>query len=56
MTVTAARAAASGSIHNGGKAVRAESDHAVNVETIRVWRTTQRPFPARSNGGSSWTS
>lgn len=56
MTVAAARAAAPRSVHDGGQAVRAESDHAVDVETIRVRGTAQRPLPARSDRGRPWTS
>lgn len=39
MAVTAARAAAPRTVHDGGQTVWTESDHAVDVETIRVWRT-----------------
>lgn len=40
MTVTATRAAAPGSIHDRGQAVRTESDHAVDVEAVGIRRTT----------------
>lgn len=36
MAVTATRAATPGSVHDGGQAVRAESDHAIDVEAIGV--------------------
>lgn len=49
MSVASARATTSRTVHYGHQAVRAESNHAVDVEPVRVRRTAQRSFSTRSD-------
>ena len=46
MAVAAAGAAAPRAVDDGGQAVGAEADHAVDVEAVRVRRAAQRPLAA----------